>query len=263
MIYDNSSNFKKKQKKQKNLEIKKEILDLINPPKLNLNEDEVEEEEEKEEVEEKEEEEKNKEEAKKEEKKKEESKKEEEKEESINDLHISIDSEEELESNRKRIKHKKGHIKRLPMLVDTSRGAFEKFQEEQRLKRIRNKEEARLEREKIKKYFYEINRLRKLSDDAFDEYIREQLEKIKRKKGEANDEIIRINSFIYQVITDLAKDKNRKQKFNYLSPVSFKDKIIVDEENENESYESDVDDNNVLITTTCLKKYKNKKEEDN
>ena len=203
-----------------------------------------------------EEEEKNEAEEKKKEKKEEEEKKE--GEESF-EFHINTDSEAEIESHRKRIKHKKGEIKhRLPKLIDTSRGAFEKFQEEQRLKRAKNKEEAILERERVKKFFHEINRLRQLSDDAFDEYIREQLAKLNRKKGEANDEIIRINEFLYQILTNLAKDKNKKQKFNFLSPVSFKDKLIIDEEGNESSFENDTEDNNVLITTTFLKKTENK-----
>ena len=153
----------------------------------------------------------------------------------------------------------------MPRLIDTSRGAFEKFQEEQKLKREKNKEEAIKERSKIKKFFQDIKNLRKMDDDAFDEYIREQLEKIKKSKGEANDEIIRINGFIYQIITDLTKERNRKQKFNYVSPINFKNELINEIKEDylnnegNEGFENEIDDNNnVLITTTFPKNKKNK-----
>ena len=155
--------------------MKQEVLDILNPPK----QENKEEKEEKEEKEGNEEEEENQEgENNKKMKKKNGNYSDEE---SFNDLHISTDSE--AEKNRVRIKHKKASIKyRLPMLRDTTPGAFEKFKEEQRLKRERNKEEERLEKIRIKKFFDEIKKLKKLDDDAFDEYIKEQMERFKKKE---------------------------------------------------------------------------------
>ena len=171
----------------------------------------------------------------------------------------------EKEENRVRIKHKKVEIKhRLPRLIDTSPGAFEKFQEEQKLKREKIKNEQKNERIKIKNFFEQIKKLKKLDDDAFDDYIREQLEKLK-KKGEKqpNDELLRMNSFIYKILTDLKKVKNRKQKFNFVSPLQIRDYPIKEQEQEENDddinyMDNKIDENNVLITTTFEKKiYKN------
>ena len=109
--------------------------------------------------------------------------------------------------------------------------------------------------------------LKKLDDEAFDEYIKEQLEKFKKKKDkQANNELLRMNSFIYQILTDLRRDKNRKQKFNFLSPLQFSDYPLIKElnqEQENDDNEDDMNniynkindnDNNILITTTFQKK---------
>ena len=74
---------------------------------------------------------------------------------------------------------------------------------------------------------------------------------------------------MYQILTDLRRDKNRKQKFIFLSPIHFTDYPLIKEleqENENKDIDNDyfdknmdeIDDNNVLITTTFQRKtYKN------
>ena len=116
--------------------------------------------------------------------------------------------------------------------------------------------------------------MKQLNDEAFDEYIREQLEKLKKKDQHANEEVIRINSFLYQILTDLQRDKNKKQKLTFLSPIHFTDYPLIKElsiEQENKDNDAlndngneindninEIDDNNVLITTTFKKKiYKN------
>ena len=82
-----------------------------------------------------------------------------------------------------------------------------------------------------------------------------------------------MNSFIYQILTDLRRDKIRKQKLNFLSPLQFKDYPLIKElnqEQENEENEDDInyidnkiDENNILITTTFQKKSYKKQNEKN
>ena len=74
---------------------------------------------------------------------------------------------------------------------------------------------------------------------------------------------------MYQIVTDLQKEKNRKQKLNYVSPVHFTEFPLIKEngqekdnkeENEDEisKYLDANENNSILITTTFQRKtYKN------
>ena len=58
-----------------------------------------------------------------------------------------------------------------------------------------------------------------------------------------------MNGFIYQILTNLKRDKNRKQKLSFLSPVTFKDYPLINElgqEYENDINRDKIDENNVL-----------------
>ena len=133
-----------------------------------------------------------------------------------------IPSESEPEIRRKRIKHKKAKKKvALPKLTDTSRGAFEKFKEEQEMKKEKKVKDEIDEREKLKKYFMELKALKQLNDEQFDNYIKGKFETLKNIK-ESNDIKLRKESFIYHIFKDIELYKKRKQKFNFVSPVNFK-----------------------------------------
>ena len=131
-------------------------------------------------------------------------------------------SEEEVKVKKKRIKHKKAKNKIiLPKLNDTSRGAFEKFREEQEMKKIKKEEEDNNEREKLKKYFMELKNLKKLDDEGFDNYIKGKFDTLKDIK-ESNDIKLRKESFVYNIFKDIELYKIRKQKFSFISPINFK-----------------------------------------
>ncbi len=51
-----------------------------------------------------------------------------------------------------------------------------------------------------------------MDDDSFDEYIRDQLRKLERKKGKVDDEFMRIDSFFFQVLTNLRINQKQKTK---------------------------------------------------
>ena len=140
------------------------------------------------------------------------------------ELSENSDTDIEVEKKRKRIKHKKAKKKvALPKLTDTSRGAFEKFKEEQKLEMEKKEEEEKKEREKLKKYFMELKKLKHLNDEGFDHYIKGKFETLKNIKDN-NDIKLRKESFIYQIFNDIELLKKRKQRFNFVSPIKFMNK---------------------------------------
>ena len=140
-----------------------------------------------------------------------------------NDLEIISESEEEKEKKpKKRIKHKKPKKEiKLVKLTDTSRGAFEKFKQEQELKKEKKEEEENKERQKLKKYFRELKAIKQLDDEGFDNYIKSKFDTLKSIKDN-NDIKLRKESFIYHFFKDIEYYKKRKQKFNFVSPINFK-----------------------------------------
>jgi len=140
-----------------------------------------------------------------------------------NNLEIISESEEEKEKKpKKRIKHKKPKKEiKLVKLTDTSRGAFEKFKQEQELKKEKKEEEENKERQKLKKYFRELKAIKQLDDEGFDNYIKSKFDTLKSIKDN-NDIKLRKESFIYHFFKDIEYYKKRKQKFNFVSPINFK-----------------------------------------
>ena len=125
---------------------------------------------------------------------------------------------------RKRIKHKKAKKKIvLPKLRDTSQSAFERFKEEQEKKRKKKEEEERKERIKLKEYFMRLKEIKQLNEEGFDNYINGNIDTLKNIK-ESNDIKLRKENFIYHIFKDIELDKNRKQKFNFISPLQFLNK---------------------------------------
>ena len=99
-----------------------------------------------------------------------------------------------------------------------------------------------------------------MDDDAFDKYIREQLRRLEKRIEKINNETMRIDAFLFQVLTDLQKQKNRKQKFKFESPVHFTNyQLISEDEKENnkqgeEEEDEDYDDTNTILITTYNKR---------
>ena len=89
------------------------------------------------------------------------------------------------------------------------------------MKKEKKEKEENDEREKLKKYFMELKAIKQLNDEGFDNYIRGKFETLKYIK-ESNDIKLRKESFIYHIFKDIELAKNRKQKFNFVSPVYFK-----------------------------------------
>ncbi len=132
-----------------------------------------------------------------------------------------LDSDEEIEKKRIRIKHKKPKMKRnLPKLTDTSRGAFEQFTKEQEMKKEKKRKEDMLEREKIKKYFVDLKILKQLNDEGFDNYVNDKFDRLKDIKT-SNDIKLRKENFIFNIFKDIEKDRKKSKKFNFISPVKF------------------------------------------
>ena len=132
-----------------------------------------------------------------------------------------LDSDEEIEKKRIRIKHKKPKMKRnLPKLTDTSRGAFEQFTKEQEMKKEKKRKEDMLEREKIKKYFVDLKILKQLNDEGFDNYVNDKFDRLKDIKTN-NDIKLRKENFIFNIFKDIEKDRKKSKKFNFISPVKF------------------------------------------
>ena len=144
-----------------------------------------------------------------------------------NDLQLISENEEENKENeekkpKKRIKHKKPKKEiKLIKLTDTSRGAFEKFKQEQQLKKEKKEEEENKERQKLKKYFKELKAIKQLDDEGFDNYIKSNIVTLKSIKDN-NDIKLRKESFIYHFFKDIEYYRKRKQKFNFISPINFK-----------------------------------------
>ena len=146
----------------------------------------------------------------------------------------------EDERPRPKRARRKGIIKIfLPRLIDTTPGAFEKFTAEQKRKREEMLKEDKLNEEKIKKYFYDIEALQHYKDAEFDEFVREELKKYKKKKGLKDGEF-RLDNFMSEFIRNFEKEKLLKPKLNYLSPVCFRSHDIesIDEEENSREVQS-------------------------
>ena len=128
-------------------------------------------------------------------------------------------SEEEDKPRQLRAK-RKGVIKIfMPRLIDTTPGAFEKFQEEQRKKKEKEMREEKIKDQKIKKYFYDIEALQTYRDQEFDDFVREESEKRKVKnKGKVG---FRLDNFVSEYKRNAQKDKLMKPKINFLTPLHF------------------------------------------
>ena len=89
------------------------------------------------------------------------------------------------------------------------------------MKKKKKEEEENKERQKLKKYFRELKAIKQLDDEGFDNYIKSKFDTLKSIKDN-NDIKLRKESFIYHFFKDIEYYKKRKKKFNFVSPINFK-----------------------------------------